>query len=157
MLLLLGAGSENHGEVRLLLVAGGVEQGFLGGQGEGGEFGADDVTAVLRDRHLIGAGDVGGGGEFLAGEGVGGGDADSGQRNVAGFDGAANGSSRCDWRSRERLRRGCVLWGRRGGRGLGGCYGHQRRRERHDGEPACELFAEVHKPCCNRLSKCTLI
>ena len=68
-----------------LVVAGGVEDRFLRPLREGRELGADHVAAVLGNIHLPRAGDVGGGGVALAGEGVLRGDGDAGEGDVAAF------------------------------------------------------------------------
>ena len=86
LLLLLGlARGQDELEVDELVVAGGVEDRFLRALREGRELGADHVAAVLGNVHLPRAGDVGGGGVALAGEGVLRGDGDAGQRDVAAF------------------------------------------------------------------------
>ena len=143
LLVLFGlARGQNELEVHELVVAGGVEDRFLRSLREGRELGADDVAAVLGNIHLPRAGDVGGGGVALAGEGVLRGDGDAGQGNVAALYRAMQLAAGDGWagcgggnlRGSDRRGCGCAGWGRglRPGRNTAGHNNPRHSRTHHN-------------------------
>ncbi len=87
LLFLLGrARGQQQLEVHQAVVAGCIQERFLRSGCESRKLRADDVTAILRQGHRPGAGNVCGGGVFLSGERILRGDGDAGQRDVAALD-----------------------------------------------------------------------
>ena len=84
--------SQRQGEISLLIHGGscrrprrGLDQYSLGFRAKGCEFGFEYIAAVGWDVHGIAAVDVGHGGVALPGQGIGGDDTHSGQRNLPAF------------------------------------------------------------------------